>query len=123
MVAFCGLFSNEEEERVEVTDGDAVDLSHVGTAAYHALRKRHGWHHNNQWNVTSGKMVGDLQQTPVNLWSTKGEPTADQDNWFPQKLYNIMIKTEKWCDLMSLGKFPFFLVLFCRDSFIHELEP
>lgn len=103
MVAFCGLFSNEEEERVEVTDGDAVDLSHVGTAAYHALKKRHGWHHNNQWNVSSGKMVGDLQQTPVNLWNTTMEPTEGQDNWFPQKLYNIMIKTEKWCDLMSLG--------------------
>lgn len=105
MVALCGLWSSPEEERVEVTDGDAVELSHVGTAAYNALRKRHGWHHNNLWNVTSGKMIGDLQQTPANLWRTTREPSTGQDNWFPQKLGKIMSKTKTWCDIMSLGKF------------------
>jgi hypothetical protein len=105
LVALWGLWSSPEEERVEVTDGDAVELSHVGTAAYNALRKRHGWHHNNLWNVTSGKMIGDLQQTPANLWRTTREPSTGQDNWFPQKLGKIMSKTKTWCDIMSLGKF------------------
>ena len=105
MVNFCGLFSSPEEERVEVTDGDAVELSHVGNAAYNALRKRHGWHHLNLWNVTSGKMIGDLHQTPANLWRSKREPSTGQDDWFPQKMIKIMSRTKTWCDIMSLGKF------------------
>ena len=58
--------SDEAEELREhiVEDPDAVDLSYVGNAAYETLRKKHSWHKDALWNVTTGKIIGELHQTP-----------------------------------------------------------
>jgi len=95
----------EQLRLYEAEDSDATHLSHVGTAAYDALRTKHGWHHNKLWNVTTGKVVGEVHQTPTakESFSTKSDPTAGTADWFPEKMFEIMSKTEIWCDVLSLG--------------------
>ena len=90
---------------LEVKDSLTDKLSYVGKAAYDILRKKHSWFHHMLWNVTTGKMVGSLQQTPAAdaIWKTKGHPSGGHLDWFPEKLKEIMIKTTAWCNLMSLG--------------------
>ena len=63
----CGKNTTEEAEELRelvVEDSDAVDLSHVGSAAYETLRKKHARHKDALWNVTTGKIIGELHQTP-----------------------------------------------------------
>lgn len=109
----------------EIHDKDAVNLSHVGKAAYEVLRTKHNQHHHNLWNVTSGVVVGPVDQTPIDAWTRDSEyPPDSHDDWyvyctipiifrkfsyfslfsrFPKKLASIMVKTKVWCDVMSLG--------------------
>jgi hypothetical protein len=88
----------------EVKDDDAKHLSHVGMAAYEALRSKHGGQHHSLWNVTSGKVVGNIHQTPaLDYWSKSGDPDQGHSDWFPEKMAEIMSRTERWCDVMSLG--------------------
>jgi hypothetical protein len=87
----------------EVEDDDAVGLTHVGTAAYEILRTAHNSQHHALWNVTSGKVVGSLHQTPRNQWTGRKDPESGHSDWFPEKMAEIMSRTEHWCDVMSLG--------------------
>lgn len=88
----------------ECEDDDAENLSHVGMAAYEVLRTKHNRQHHQLWNVTSGTIVGDLHQTPKDGWMrTEEYPSEGHDDWFPEKMAEIMSRTEIWCDLMSLG--------------------
>jgi hypothetical protein len=88
----------------EIEDDDAENLSHVGQAAYDVLRKRHNRQHHTLWNVTSGVIVGELHQTPLTGWLRDVEyPRDGHDDWFPEKMAEIMARTETWCDVMSLG--------------------
>jgi len=92
------------ELNVNVADGTAKKLSYVGSAAYEALRYKHAWHHHSQWNVTTGKTVGSLQQTPpIETFAKATDPEAGHSDYFPEKLVEIMSKTTTWCDVMSLG--------------------
>lgn len=90
-----------------VVDDDAsVDkLSHVGMAAYDALRTKHFQYHNQLWNVTSGKMIGDIHQTPLKGFreSTESGGPDDHDDWFPEIMGKIIGRTKRWCDVLSLG--------------------
>jgi len=86
-----------------VEDLDAVELSHVGNAAYDALRRKHGWHHDKLWNVTSGKVIGEVHQTPMRSWAATEDLADGHDDWFPEKMGEIMSRTKVWCDIMSLG--------------------
>lgn len=91
---------------VEVIDSSPTvnTLSHVGEAAYDVLRKKHGKHHHSLWNVTSGKMIGSLDQTPnKSFWDSVEDPVEGHADWFPEKMCEIMSKTKKYCDFMSLG--------------------
>jgi phosphatidylserine/phosphatidylglycerophosphate/cardiolipin synthase-like enzyme len=92
-------YNPKDEEEVE--DDDAVGLSHVGTAAYDVLRKRHHWHHHSLWNVTSGHVVS-LDHTPKQAW-TEPDVLDGHSDWFPKKLAEIVARTEIWCDVLSLG--------------------
>lgn len=94
--------SGYDPER-KVEDMGAVGLSHVGNAAYHVLRTKHNWHHHKLWNVTTGKVIGDLHQTPNNLWDNKCDPVANHNNWLPEKMGEIISRTKLWCDIMSLA--------------------
>jgi hypothetical protein len=87
----------------EVEDKDAEHLSHVGKAAYEVLRTKHNRSHKSQWNVTHGKVVGELDQTPKDGWKRKSEYKGVHDDWFPTKMGEIMSRTQKWCDLLSLS--------------------
>jgi len=89
----------------EAEDSDATNLSHVGSAAYSALSKKHGWHHNKLWNVTTGKVIGEVHQTPTMQESfvSKSDPKQGTSDWFPAKMCEIMSKTEVWCDILSLA--------------------
>lgn len=94
--------SGYDPER-QVEDKSAKGLSHVGRAAYDVLRTKFNWHHHKLWNVTSGKVIGDLHQTPTNLWDSKKDPAFNQDTWFPEKMGEIIGRTYVWCDIMSLS--------------------
>jgi len=87
----------------EIHDDDAVNLSHVGDAVHRTLGQHHNRHHLRQWNVTSGKIVGSVQDTPRGVVDRAEDPATANDDWFPEKLAEIISRTESWCDIMSLG--------------------
>lgn len=92
------------DDGVDATDNSAEKMSHVGAAAYEVLRTRHNWHHHKLWNVSSGKVIGELHQTPnANQYTTQDNLDDGHDDWFPQKMGEIMSRTKVWCDVMSLG--------------------
>lgn len=106
MASICNVLCCREPEYSsgeEIEDDDATNLTHVGTAAYDELRKHHNEHHHQLWNVTSGKMVGQLHQTPLDGWPRETDPEDGHDDWFPKKMGEIMSRTKKWCDVLSLG--------------------
>mmetsp|Transcript_12409 Transcript_12409/g.19103 ORF Transcript_12409/g.19103 Transcript_12409/m.19103 type:complete len:118 (+) Transcript_12409:318-671(+) len=48
-------------------------------------------------------MIGCIQQTPnPSLFQSGGEVSKHHSNWFVDKMSDIMSKTSKWCDVMSL---------------------
>jgi hypothetical protein len=89
----------------EIEDKSADSLSHVGTAAYDVLRRHHNHHHKELWNVTKGKVVGKLHQTPMDAFARTEttDPPAGHDDWFPERVGAIVAETEDWCDVMSLA--------------------
>ena len=94
------LDGESEDSGEETTDADAIGLSHVGEAAYEVLRTVHEDMHYVTWDVTSGKVVGDMDQTPKGILDMDGEPPEGHSDWFPEKLQAIMERTEHWCDVM-----------------------
>jgi len=91
-------------------DADAVDLSHVGQAAYECMRTKHSQYHNWLWNVTRGRVVGDLHQTPKDAFPGPADRFEDgHDDWFPEIMGDILSRTTVWADVLSLsaptGKF------------------
>ena len=94
----CCCNSKFEYSDGEVEDDDAEHLSYVGDAAYQILRTRHDRQHHKLWNVTSGAVVDRLQQTPIDSWQQTRDPDAGHDDWFPDKMAEIMARTERWCD-------------------------
>ncbi len=108
-IPFCGCFVKNTDttttEELNIEDSSASKLSYIGKAAYDALKYKHAWHHKVQWNVTSGKTVGSIHQTPsASVFNKTIDPTPiGHDEWFPEKMSDIMKKTTKFCDIMSLG--------------------
>eukprot|EP00929_Paragymnodinium_shiwhaense_P107581 TRINITY_DN7376_c0_g1_i1.p1 TRINITY_DN7376_c0_g1~~TRINITY_DN7376_c0_g1_i1.p1 ORF type:complete len:229 (+),score=39.63 TRINITY_DN7376_c0_g1_i1:67-753(+) len=101
---FC--HSEEPEETLEdVVDDDASMLSYIGQAAYEKLRTNHQKNWNKTWNVTSGKVIGEVLQTPQPKfsWTYPGDPPEGHDQWFPEKFFEVMSKTQVWCDVTSLS--------------------
>eukprot|EP00550_Attheya_septentrionalis_P002436 CAMPEP_0198283186 /NCGR_PEP_ID=MMETSP1449-20131203/2850_1 /TAXON_ID=420275 /ORGANISM="Attheya septentrionalis, Strain CCMP2084" /LENGTH=609 /DNA_ID=CAMNT_0043979723 /DNA_START=92 /DNA_END=1921 /DNA_ORIENTATION=+ len=104
MFGLCKNKGADDASDGEVHDDDALGLSHVGEAAYELLRTKHHRQHHSLWNVTSGKVVGKLHQTPINAFvpSMESSRAEGHDDWFPEKLAEIVKRTEIWCDIMSL---------------------
>jgi phosphatidylserine/phosphatidylglycerophosphate/cardiolipin synthase-like enzyme len=48
-------------------------------------------------------VVGELQYTPKECWQAIQDLPEGHDDWFPEKLAEIIQRTEHWCDVMSLG--------------------
>lgn len=100
----CAVYDDGyESSDDEAEDATASHLSYVGLAAYEVLRKKHPRQHHQSWNVTTGKVVGELDYTPKNAWQTTNDLEEGHDDWFPAKLAEIVKRTEVWCDIMSLG--------------------
>ena len=81
-------------------------LSHVGEAVYQELRMKYSNYRHKMWNATLSAMVGPLQQTPsVKTFTDNLELTKDppHSNGFVDKMFDVMSKTTKWCDFMSLA--------------------
>lgn len=93
----------DESSGAELWDEDAVGLTHVGEAVHKVLARHHNNYHHKMWNVTRGKVVGSVHQTPMNVWGSSKDPKKNNDDWFPEKMAEIIGRTEKWCDIMSLG--------------------
>ena len=93
----------DESSGDELFDKDAKGLSHVGEAVHQVLGRHHNRHHHSQWNVTSGKIVGAVDDTPKNVWDKTSDPNLNNDDWFPEKIADIISRTEAWCDVLSLG--------------------
>jgi len=107
------MFCCEREETTEqdpVKDDDAINLSHVGKAAYECLRQKHAhlWHE--CWNVTSGRVVGEVHQTPwlknyapQATWAMADDLPDNHADWLPEKIKEIMSRAQYWVDVTSLG--------------------
>ena len=77
---------DDESSGDEVTDSSADALSYVGTAGYDVLRKHHNHHHHELWNVTKGKVVGNIHVTPIDAFTRDThDPPDHHDDWFPGK--------------------------------------
>lgn len=89
----------------KVEDEDAEHLSYVGEAAYDCLRTYYSEYHHSLWNVTHGKVVGELHQTPKEAFpGPADDPHPDgHDDWFPEIMGEILSKTQVWADVLSLG--------------------
>ena len=90
----------------EAVDVDATKLSYVGSAAYECLRTLYSEYHHQLWNVSHGKVIGELHQTPKEAWPgpPEGEGFPDgHDNWFPSIMADILSRTTIWADVLSLG--------------------
>ena len=99
----CCCKYEEESSGDEVEDRSAGALSYVGMSAYDVLRRKHNWYHHKLWNVTSGVVVGEVHQTPMTQWKSTSDPPQGNDYWFPEKMSEIVSRTEVWCDVMSLA--------------------
>jgi hypothetical protein len=111
-------FKNDDDEAF---DNDAQDLSYVGTACYDALRIHHRGYHHSLWNVTSGSVVS-LDPTPRDSFSTTdGNSPTNHSDWFPEKMGEMVSRTEVWCDVMSLGP-PDGLFMTCMQAALKQLH-
>jgi hypothetical protein len=107
MPLFARFWEKDDDESSgeEVEDASAEALSYVGKAAYDVLRAHHNHVHHELWNVTRGKVVGNLHQTPKDAFTREDmtDPPEGHDDWFPEKIGEIISRTEGWCDVMSLA--------------------
>jgi hypothetical protein len=96
------IFNGQEDEESgdETTDVDAIGLSHVGKAAYEVLRTKHEDTHYVTWDVTMGKVVGEMDQTPKGCFGLEEDPPEGHSDWLPEKMAAIMERTNHWCDVM-----------------------
>lgn len=96
---------DDESSGDECEDDSAGDLSYVGEAVYNVLRRHHNHHHHELWNVTKGKIVGDLQFTPRDAFirTDRIDPVDGHDDWFPKAIGDVIRKTQNWCDILSLA--------------------
>ena len=111
--------SKVDDEKEEWEDR----LTHVGTAVVKKLRADHAHHHDKTWNITQSAMVGPIQQTPpvmtftdeaysekinTQKWPENPAPIVGAGrHWhsdaFVDTMFDLMGKTTKWCDVMSLS--------------------
>lgn len=101
-------YDSESEEAIGHGDIDrrGKGLSYVGTAVYEVLRKKYKKYYRKLWNVSNGRMIGDLHFTPKDAFTrvhTIDPPQQDQDYWLPEKISELISRTEIWCDFLTLA--------------------
>lgn len=95
--------SAPEPSFAKVLDKESGSLSYVGTAAYDELSSSHAQYFHQLWNISTGVPVGKVQDTPSKGWESTQDPSDGHDAWFPERMCEIMSKTQVWCDVTSLG--------------------
>ena len=85
-------------------DRAARDLSDVGYNVKRALSTRRNLVHSNSWSVSDGQIVGELHQTPKNGWTKTSDCEDGHDDWFPEKIGEIISRTKVYCDILTLSR-------------------
>lgn len=102
----CGCVTDSEAEESEeeiAHDEDAVGLSYVGETIYEKLRTKHASTHNECWNVTNGKVIGEVRQTPPAYFWKSVVPAEKHSDFFPDSMYDTIVKAQYWVDITSLS--------------------
>lgn len=89
--------------RRKLSGSDASNMSHVGKAAYDCLCKHHLKYRGTLWSDTSGRVVGELHQTPLGTWTHTRDPAPEHDQHLPERMGQLISMTEYWCDVTSLA--------------------
>jgi len=85
-------------------------LSYVGEATVEAMRRDRPDLQGTCWNVTWGKVVGEVLQTPPKNFLVKDSiGNHTHSDFLPKRMYDIIVRAERWVDITSLstptGKF------------------
>jgi len=93
-------------------DVDTSNLSYAGKAAYDVLSTRFAQYRSEQWELTSGRVIGKDIYTPRDFFNPSRQEIdlpEGHDDWLPEYLGEIVGRTTEFCDVMSLymptGKF------------------
>jgi len=86
-------------------DGDAQGLSYVGLAVRRALKFRHWVQQGECWNITCGRVVGEVAQTPPRKYWGCEEilPETSHSDGLPKRMCDVIKKAHIWVDIASLG--------------------
>lgn len=91
-------------DRKSSTTTTGRELSDVGQNVKQALSTKRNLIHNHTWSVSNGEIVGELLQTPKNGWTRTSDCEDGHDDWFPEKLGEIISRTKVYCDILTLTK-------------------
>lgn len=97
------------------------ELSYVGQAARDVLFRKHFPNHGKSWNLSHGKIVGDIAQTPPKqCWGMDEiQPLDSHSDILPQRMYDIIVKAQWWVDITSLappdGKFAHHIIAALKE--------
>jgi len=82
-------------------------LSHVGQAAVDALVAKHPHYKKMCWNVTHGKVVGEIVQTPPGKYCKDAQINEPEElihsDYFPELIGDIISRATEWVDFTTLG--------------------
>jgi len=102
-VLCCNKRDDSSDSGDELYDKDAKDLSYIGEAVHKVLGKSYNRLHHSQWNVTSGQIIGAVDDSPRDVWESSADPPQGNDDWLPEKMGALISRTQAFCDVMSLG--------------------
>ena len=71
-------------------------LSYLGHIVHSSLLRDHSHHRHTMWNVTSGRVIGQVDFTPKDVWDTSADPREGHSDWLPEKMADIIGRTEAW---------------------------
>mmetsp|Transcript_69570 Transcript_69570/g.137687 ORF Transcript_69570/g.137687 Transcript_69570/m.137687 type:complete len:730 (+) Transcript_69570:49-2238(+) len=99
--------SEGSDDEVDAPDNGPDGLSDVGQAALDALSSTHAVHRGVSWQVTHGKIVGEMKQTPRGGYFGDEQIGSDieesHSDFFPEKMGEIIARAEAWVDITTLG--------------------
>lgn len=82
-------------------------LSYIAEAAETALSIKHPMYEGVCWNVTHGRLVGEVVQSPPSTFWKDAQLTKELENYhsddLPKKMFDVIVEAEYWVDFASLG--------------------
>lgn len=79
-------------------------LSYLGNAVRQSLKEKHLCNYKSSWNITHGKIVGDVAQTPPdNQWGKEAPvPREEHSDSFVKRMEAVIVRAQDWLDITSL---------------------